>query len=81
MRHHLRMDILLIVVVAISVVSVGVAVVALFLAMRHASREHAAYVRKTAASIASSFPRHGATCSIQDTVPWMQSRQPEWDSR
>jgi hypothetical protein len=74
------MDILLIGVVVASVASVGVAVVALFLAIRHARREHAANVRNTA-SVASALPRNGGTHSIEDTVPWMQSRQPEWDSR
>lgn len=74
------MDILLIGAVVASMASVGVAVVALFLAIRHARREHAANARNSA-SVASGFPRHGGTDSIDDTVPWMQSRQPEWDSR
>ena len=74
------MDILLFGVVVASAASVGVAVVALFLAIRHARRERATNVRNTA-SVASSFPRHNGTCSIEDTVPWMHSRQPEWDSR
>jgi len=74
------MNILLLVVVAASAASVGVAVVALFVAIRHARRERAAAVH-TPASAATSVPRHSATCAIEDTVPWMQSRQPEWDSR
>ena len=81
MRHDFGMDILLIGVVLISMASVGVAVVALFLAIRHARREHADFLRKTAACIASSFPRHRDSYSVEDTVPGMRSRLPEWDSR
>jgi hypothetical protein len=74
------MNIFLLGVVVASAASVGVAVLALFVAIRHARRERAAaaHMPETAAT---SVPRHSAICAIEDTVPWMQSRQPEWDSR
>jgi hypothetical protein len=71
------MHMLLLLMVVISMASVAVAVGVLFLAIRQAHRDADASMREPA-SAASSFPRPGRIYPTEDTVPSIQSWQPEW---